>query len=350
MTMAALSERDDFRSLVDHLEGVAVWVVTEPGEFGYISEGFESIWGIPPEVVQDDISALTESIHPDDRERVQSLIEESMTGKIREIGYESRVVQPDGTVRWTKTRQFPIKNSDQSTPDIVGVSVDITEQKRREEELEALNQLVRHDIRNDMTVLLGWARMLDEHIDEDGEQQLQTILTAGEHVVELTEIARDYIKTLSGDDELPVQPVQLEEVLQKEIDLGRDSFPHASITASCDIPEVEVMANEMLQSVFKNILNNAVQHNDKEEPIVEVSCELRDDDVIVHIADNGPGIPDNLKESIFGKGQKGIDSSGTGIGLYLVETIIDQYDGDIAVEDNTPTGSIFTVSIPRVDT
>jgi PAS domain-containing protein len=48
MTDGEGSQRADFRSLVDHLDGVAIWVVTEPGEFEYISSGFEDIWGFRP--------------------------------------------------------------------------------------------------------------------------------------------------------------------------------------------------------------------------------------------------------------------------------------------------------------
>lgn len=350
MTSASLTERADFRSLVDHLDGIAVWIVSEPGEFEYISAGFESIWGMPAEAVMNDVSRLVESIHPEDREQVRSQVEQSMAGEeVSEISYEARVVRPDGTVRWVQSRQFPLGGGNGDHPEIVGVSTDITEQKRREEELEALNRIVRHDIRNDMNILLGWARMLEEHTDADGEKHLRKILTAGDHVVELTEIARDYVETLTGNGELSVKPVRLDDVLQKEIDLSRESFPDAEISVSGDIPEVKVMANEMLQSVFKNLLNNAVQHNDNVQPLVDVSCELQDEAVVVRIADNGPGIPDDQKEAIFGRGEKGIDSSGTGIGLYLVETLVEQYKGDISVEDNTPTGSIFSVSLNQSD-
>lgn len=348
MASASLSQRADFRSLVDRLDGIAVWIVSEPGEFEYVSAGFESIWGIPAESIRDDLSRLVESIHPEDRTRVRSQIEQSMAGdEVSEISYEARVVRPDGTVRWTQTRQFPLEGSSSDTPEVVGVSVDITEQKRREEELEALNRIVRHDIRNDMNILLAWAGMLEEHVDDDGEEHLQKILTAGDHVVELTDIARDYVETLTGGGEISVKPIRLDDVLRKEIDLRRESYPDAGITIADDIPEVEVAANEMLQSVFKNLLNNAVQHNDNEQPRVDVSFELRGETVVVRIADNGPGIPDEQKAAIFEKGQKGIGSSGTGIGLYLVETLVNQYGGDVSVEDNTPTGTIFSVSLPR---
>jgi len=77
----------------------------------------------------------------------------------------------------------------------------------------------------------------------------------------------------------------------------------------------------MLASVFRNLLNNAVQHNDTDAPEVTVTCEETDDRIRVRVADNGPGVPDAEKDEIFGKGEKGLDSAGSGIGLYLVSVL-----------------------------
>jgi sensor histidine kinase regulating citrate/malate metabolism len=76
---------------------------------------------------------------------------------------------------------------------------------------------------------------------------------------------------------------------------------------------------------------------------------VRSDSVIVKIADNGPGIPDELKDDVFGKGESGFESSGTGIGLYLVNRLVTGYGGDIWVEDNAPTGAIFVAELPKAD-
>lgn len=133
-----------------------------------------------------------------------------------------------------------------------------------------------------------------------------------------------------------VEPVSVASILETKRSLREESFPDAEFVLDDPLPNVEVTANEMLSSVFRNILNNAVQHNDKETPIVEV-----------RIADNGPGVPDEQKDVIFGKGQKGLGSPGTGIGLYLVQTPIAQYGGDVWVEDNDPTGAVFVVQLPK---
>ena len=234
--------------------------------------------------------------------------------------------------------------------------VDITDRKRREQELaeereklEILNRVVRHDIRNDMAIMLGWGELLEDHVDDTGVDHLENILRSGKHIVEITKIARDYVETLTSDDEIDLKPTRLQQTLMNEILLRRDVHSDADINIHDPIPDIDVRANEMLSSVFRNLLNNAVQHNDKEPPVVEVAVEELDSNVRVTVADNGPGVPETQRETIFGKGKMGLESSGAGIGLYLVRTLVEMYGGDIKVEDNEPEGAIFTVTLPKAD-
>jgi signal transduction histidine kinase len=134
---------------------------------------------------------------------------------------------------------------------------------------------------------------------------------------------------------------QLEEV--------RAVHSHASITVDGRLPDSTVVADEMLPSVFRNLLKNAIQHNDKEVPEVVVTASERDETVVVSIADNGPGIPDEMQGEMFAKGEKGLKSDGTGIGLYLVETLVDGYGGTVWVEDNDPEGAVFNVELPLAE-
>lgn len=348
MSHSSLGQRRDFRALFDQIDGVALWTATEPGEFDYISAGFEDIWGFPPEEVKGDISRLIDAIHPEDRDRVRANIEASAQG-LREEAYEGRVVRPDGSVRWVLTRQILLRDDDGEASEVVGICTDITEQKHRERELEVLNRIVRHDIRNDMAVVLGWVEVLDDHVDADGKAYVQRILTSGEHIIELTEVAREYVEAVVSNEEPTVEPTPLRPVLETELSLREESFPEAAFVVDGSLPDVAVTADSMLTSVFRNLLNNAVQHNDKDTPLVEVSCDVRDDDVEVRIADNGPGIPDERKERIFGKGEAGLEGSGSGIGLYLVHTLVDQFGGEVRVEDNDPRGAVFIVELPRAD-
>jgi signal transduction histidine kinase len=168
-------------------------------------------------------------------------------------------------------------------------------------------------------------------------------------VIQLTEIARDFVESLVGEDTPELHPVDLGHYLETELATARETYPNAEFHVSDDIPQVSVQANEMLSSVFRNLLGNAVQHTDEETPEVTVDVVEQAETVRVRVADNGPGVPDEQKEQIFGKGEKGLDSAGSGIGLYLVHTLTDQFGGGVWVEDNEPRGAVFMVELSTVE-
>jgi PAS domain S-box-containing protein len=242
-------------------------------------------------------------------------------------------------------------------PAVLSVARDVARRRaserelaRKRDQLRALNRVLRHDIRNDMQIVLGLGRLLEDHVDEAGKEHLRTILDTGEHVVELTRSSRDLARTVAGEEELPVEPVPLRKTLAAEVNRRREAFAHATISIRGDVPDVDVRANDLLASVFRNLLNNAVQHCDRDDPVVEVSADITrgDHTAIVRVADNGPGIDPDRKEAVFGKGEKGIESEGTGLGLYLVQSLVDHYGGDVRIEDNEPRGTIVVVELPVV--
>ena len=213
------------------------------------------------------------------------------------------------------------------------------------DDLRLLNQVMRHDIRNDLQLIGAYAELLEDHVDEEGEEYLEIIKESTESATDLTTTARDLARVmLDADSE--VRSVSIEGVLAQQVEELRSGHPGAVVAIEGSIPDVEVAGNDMLGSVFRNLLANAIQHNDETPPTVTVSAVERDGVVEVRVADNGPGVPDAQSEEIFGRGEKGLESSGAGIGLYLVQSLVDTYGGDVFVEDNDPEGAVFVVELP----
>jgi PAS domain S-box-containing protein len=237
-----------------------------------------------------------------------------------------------------------------------GAIKDVTETREyqevleeQNERLELLNRIVRHDIRNDMQLVQGMADLLDDLSDEAEQPHLETIRSRTEHVIELTDLMGELMDALVAEAEDTLEPTNLSFVLDREVREASSSYPDATIRTRGNVPLVEVTANDMLRSVFRNLLNNAVEHHDGDDPTVAVSAEVQDDWVLVQVADDGPGIDPERQETIFGKGEKGIDSEGTGLGLYLVYTLVDHYGGSVWVEDNEPRGTVFNVRLRLAD-
>jgi signal transduction histidine kinase len=266
---------------------------------------------------------------------------------------ERFALERDGETRYYRVTSSPFTAGGAKTGRSL-VFTDITASERyrrrleeRTEQLEALNRVVRHDIRNDMNVVLGWGQALEDHVDETGRDALERMLRAADHTVELTVIAGDFVESLTGEEEPELKPIDLRERLTAEFEAARESHPELRLIVPDSVPDVPVRANEMVSSVFRNLLNNAVQHSGEGPVEVTVEVEELSDSVRIRIADDGPGIPDERKESVFGKGEKGLDSEGTGIGLYLVHTLVEQYGGSVRVADNEPGGAAFVVELPK---
>ena len=274
------------------------------------------------------------------------------------VTVEIRNYRRNGEEFWNQVTIAPIYDEDGEPSNYVGFQQDVTDRKRAEENLETerdrlalLNQIVRHDIRNDMAVALGWGGELADRIGEDEADTFERIMTAATHTKELTEAVGDLAGILgTADPEL--EPIELDGVLRTEIERVRSNFDYRSAGVKIhgdDLPTVAVTATSILSSVFGNLLNNAVFHNDEADVRIDVDVTVDAETAVVRIADNGSGIPDSRKREVFGRGEKGLESPGSGLGLYLVDNLVETYGGRVWIENNEPKGAVFCVELRRAD-
>ena len=219
--------------------------------------------------------------------------------------------------------------------------------RRKKEELTFINRIVSHDIKNDVSVISGWAGVLPEHTDPEAIEMVERIRNTSDHIAELAQIAKDFVDSIEGTTDVALEAIDLGETVDTEVSKLRSKHDDVTITVGDDIAAV-VRANELLSSVIGNLLTNAIRHNDG-APAIDITAEQTATTVVLRIADNGPGVPDSEKEAVFEKGRKGAESPGSGIGLYLVSKLVDQYNGELWVEDNEPTGAVFAVELPIFD-
>lgn len=300
----------------------------------------------------------TERLHPEDHERTMQAMRDHLEGRVEKYDVEYRIRDESGGYRWFHDVGGITERDDDGSPSkVTGVVVDVTRRKeteerlrRKNEQLTLLNRIVRHDIRNDMNVVTGWAGSLDDDDDATVEERkaIERILRASRHTIELTEDLGDLVEILEGDSgAVDLHPVDLGHVVEGELERVGRSFEDVELRTDGEIPSVPVEANGMLSSVVGNLLNNAVQHNDRETARIDVGIEIREETVVLTVADDGPGIPEERREEVFRRDAKGLDSEGTGVGLYLVTTLVDAYGGEVRIDDNEPRGTVFTVELVR---
>lgn len=339
--------REELRAIID-LVPDPIFVKDESGEYLLANERIADIYGQETENIEGKTDAHlahtqehAESCRAEDKQVLE-------TGEKLVID-ENEVTNHNGETRIFQTTKvsFDTPRTDQDA--VLGYSRDVTELKEYEaqlkqqrDNLKLLNKVVRHDIRNDLQLIDAYADMLAEEVESE---YLDIIKESSENAIELTQTARTLSQVML-DEAGDLVEMDLARTIQSQVTEHEEAFSEATFEVE-DLDSVTVEADDMLPAIFRNLLKNAVIHNDSDQPVVEVGMDQFDDHVRVTIADNGPGIPDDQKQEIFGEGNKGLDSEGTGIGLYLVQKLVERYGGEVSVEDNDPEGSVFTVELPR---
>ena len=206
------------------------------------------------------------------------------------------------------------------------------------DELEMLHELVRHDARNRLTILGGHLTRLAEAADgpRDSVAVMEAQLDAIEGLLADTGDAARALR-LEADP----GSVDLAAVVRQQASLVRESYPGVSI--DLDLPETQlVRGGDLLASAVDNLLANAVQHHDRSDPHLEVTASRVGDAVELRIADDGPGLPADRRDRAFEAGV----GEGTGMGLYLVRTVVEGYGGTVRIGENEPRGTVVTLRLP----
>ena len=234
---------------------------------------------------------------------------------------------------------------------LIGVStvretVEAEDARKQRDTLLFVNELLRHNVLNGMQVILANTERLEAHVDDEAaERLLEVNEDRSETIVDLIQNVRALVRSVSGEFEL--LEVNLTPVLREEVTSLRQSNPEATVELDVQT-DVTVRADELLSAAFENVIRNAIDHNDRDDPEVRVTVEAVDGRALVRITDDGPGIPDQWKTEYFNAGEQGPESIGQGLGLYLVDVLVERYGGEVYIEDNHPRGSVVVFELERV--
>jgi signal transduction histidine kinase len=328
--------------------GVAWWEYdVETGAFAFDDRKATLVDYDPDafETVQD-FAAL---VHPGDYDAVAAAFQAVVDGDSDTYDVQYRLQHADGSYRWLRD----VGNRSEVDPTVVsGITLPAAAQPERqrilEERNEALalvNRIVRHDIRNDLNVLEGWLELIAEDPSLATPDRLAELLTVVEESTTLTESIRDVVTMIEADDDdVETEPVPARSVVLEEVERARAAYPDATVEVG-ELPSVDVVANALLTSVFRNLIANAVEHADHDDVTVTVDAAVDGDDVAFTVADDGPGIPDDRKAVLFDATASTVDRLDHGLGLYLVHALVSAYDGTVDVADNDPTGTVVTVTL-----
>ena len=288
---------------------------------------------------------------------------------------EEKVVMPDGRVLIQLSSKKPLRDGNGKVCGVIGNTVDITYLKKIEEELiqakevaEAASksktdfvQNMQHDIRTPTSGLWGMLDFLVKNEpDNDKREALNMALTASKRLLDLCNDAVEF-GDLSGNTRPQLEkPFDLRELAKSVVELNLPAAFAKDLILNFKIDSTvpaHIMSDEFrISRILINLLGNAIKFSHKGEVTLSVKANLEKDDVRhgllrIEIKDTGIGIAPDKINNIYEKFTRAVTSNtnkypGTGLGLYVVKTFIDELNGDIEVESHENEGTYFKLSIP----
>ncbi len=214
---------------------------------------------------------------------------------------------------------------------------------RSEDIQKFLVTLLRHDMKNKMRVVDGYLDLLkDSDISDESMDIIGKAKKACKKNIEFIDklgLLKDIHQEKEGSE------YRLDRALKKVLSKMEDELEEEGVELNYEPRETKVTGGGLLEDLFFNLIENSIKHSDCDN--IEVSVREDGKDVLVDVEDDGEGISDDILEEVFNKGIKGEESSGTGIGLYLVKKIAELYGGTIRVEKMDPKGTRFTVELKK---
>lgn len=346
----------DLRALVAAREDV----VEERDRFSYL---FENLPDPIEEVDFDGERSIIRNVNPT-FERLFNIDSESLVGESRETLLENadRHYPAPADVQYAEGDSDPIEFT-ANTPTGrryflfrqirykaasgergFGIYTDITRLKRRERHLQVLHRILRHNLRNDLNIVHGFADQLVTELEgTEIQAYARRIRETADELVNLSKTAQEIQRTIGR--ELTTEPVDPGSIVVDLVNEYREAYPAADIELQ-ELDAVAVHADRQLQTALEHLLENALQYTGESTPHVQVSIAADVDSsewVRIDIKDNGSGIPDREWNVIVGDQEITQLEHGTGLGLWLVKWLVDAYGGRLEYTDNELGGSTVTM-------
>jgi PAS domain S-box-containing protein len=381
-TRAALLESEErVRLLGDNLPDSYVFQYMRDAagvpRFLYLSAGVEKLHGVKAEQLIQDASLLLRQIDPDQKTEWETAITRSRE-KVEDFAIDVRMRRTDGQWRWFQVRSRPSPRPGGQTI-WNGVATDVTERREVErqirelntaleqkvlertakleaanKELEGFSYSVSHDLRAPLRAINGYARILAEDygssLDAEGQRLLDIVrseaLRMGRLIDDLLKFSR------LGRQQLQIEPTDMTtlagEVFQdllirtpdREVDFSLSPLPWAQGDES------------LLRQVWVNLLDNALKYTrPRKRAAITVTGSLQGNEATYTVKDNGAGFDMKYADKLFGVFQRlheNHEFEGAGVGLALVQRLIQRHGGRIWAESEVDQGATFHFTLPAI--
>ncbi|WP_192822062.1 PAS domain-containing protein [Rufibacter sp. LB8] len=367
-TQLALQESTQhFKFLADSMPQL-VWTTDPNGFHDYFNQQWVDYTGYDVETSKG-TQMWNDILHPDDQVRTSERWQISLqTGKPYEVEYRFRRAA-DGEWRWFLGRALPLLDADGKIVRWFGTCTDIEDQKRHEELMEQTNRELRsinedldsfvytasHDLKLPIINMAGIFKELTSHAtfhDPDAPLLItmfeKSLTQINATISDLAEIVKVQKSINAQREVVPLQDL-VEEVTFSIKDMVKSS--NASIKTDFSEADSLVFSRVNLKSIFYNLISNAIKYQSVDRtPEIMLSTEKQDGFVVLTIKDNGMGIDMERHGHKLFQMFKRFHShvSGSGLGLYIINRIIQKNNGRIEVSSQVGKGTTFQIYFPTV--
>ena len=298
-------------------------------------------------------------VHAEARKQWENLIKQEEIVR----AFEAQFQRQDGEIIWIELNARVIRDINGEINCYEGTLEDITERKESEIKLMSAHQraeflvdLMAHDLNNINQGIMLTLELIesDKELPKHLREGLQASLDQVERSAELISNVKRFQSLESEPRRLATR--DLSPPFHAAVRAVERAFPNKQVFLSTNIQEQKywVHGDGFLTELFFNILHNAVKMDRSPLVKIEVQAKVNNDEdfVKVEVQDQGPGVPNSEKKRIFNRYPNGMEGvRGSGIGLTLVQRILQRYGGQIWVEDRIKgdhsQGANFVVLIPR---
>lgn len=358
-----------YRQLIESVSAIFWRADADNFRFKFVSKQAESLLGYPVKSWLEEKDFWINHIHPDDREKAVRLCKESTReGKLHAFDY--RMTAANGTVIWLRDIVQVIASEDHP-PELIGVMVDMNQQKAIEEELikardkaEEANRLkssflstVSHEIRSPLNAILGFSSILKEiyfeQVEEGHRQFFNSMEEAGARLLDTITQVLDISRLEADDFAVNIKPVSVTGAVKSACNVLALQAERKGLDIKLDLPEKDIVIETdeyCLGGVLVNLLSNAIKYS--KEGNIKMRLVEKKKHLECSVQDEGIGMSDEYKKHLFETfSQEDVGLSrryeGTGLGLAITKRYLDLLGGTIEVTSKKNHGTTMTFTLPK---
>lgn len=320
--------------------GITIGDANEPDTpIVYANTGFETLSGYTKEQIMGENCRLLQGQNTDGS--TVDEIREAINSE-EEIQTEILNYRRNGTPFWNELTISPIMGDEsREVTHFVGIQTDVTAQKRRERLIEVLDRVLRHNLRNDMNVVIGFADEIATRTEGETARMARKVKRTALELVSLSETVRGFETDIT--DTTPLEAHDLRAEIRTVVGNLRAEYPDTEFNIDATGNET-VMATDQLRSALFELGDNAAKHGGT--TVTYAVRKTTDGQIAIHVRDSGPGIPP-IERQVLETGRETPLEHGSGLGLWMVNWIVTSLGGTVRATVDTETTVTITLPSPN---